>query len=139
MLATALVVPFFFAVSATSGSDIKQQTSPPNSAITFLLIPDLPIWVSVTIQAPLRSASNAFSTACSEKHRESAYSKSALVWIARLMIGSCRGSKTRSPSSSVIISKLRFSISDGNTFSSSIFMPVPPPISDKSVPYPYSL
>ena len=69
MLATARVVPFFLAVSATSSSDMKQRTSPPYSASFRLLIPAFPIWVSVTMTAPFRMASSAFSTAPSEKHQ----------------------------------------------------------------------
>ena len=42
-------VPFFFAISATSSSDIKQSTSLPYSARRFLLIPAFPICVSVII------------------------------------------------------------------------------------------
>ena len=52
--------------------DIKQKTSPPYAASFFLLIPDFAICVSVTMQAPFRIASFAFSTTPSEKQRLSA-------------------------------------------------------------------
>ena len=68
-----------------------------------------------TMVAPFFSASIPFCTAFSEKQRVSAYSKSAVVWITRLTTASRSAGIFRSPSSAVMISKLRFSISAGRT------------------------
>ena len=70
--ATARVVPMSFAPAATSGSDMKQRTSPPNRAREVLLIPARAICVSVTTAAPARSAARAVSTTPGEKTRLSA-------------------------------------------------------------------
>ena len=123
MLATALVVPFSAASPATSLSAMKQSASPPRADSFLLFTPDHPILVSVTITAPCLRASIPFCTACSENTRFPAYSKSAVVWMARLMTGSCSG-LSRTPidlSSWSISSKLRRSISDGSTCSNCIF------------------
>ena len=60
------------ASAATSGSDMKQWTSPPREARMVLLMPAFAICVSVTMSQPARSASMPFVTAWSEKTRLSA-------------------------------------------------------------------
>ena len=68
----ARVTPRDFASAATSGSDMKQWTSPPREARMVLLIPAFAIWVSVTISQPARRASSPACTAWGEKTRLSA-------------------------------------------------------------------
>ena len=68
----ARVTPRDFASAATSGSDMKQWTSPPREARMVLLIPAFAIWVSVTISQPARRASSPVCTAWGEKTRLSA-------------------------------------------------------------------
>ena len=68
----ARVTPRAFASAATSGSDMKQWTSPPREARMVLLMPAFAICVSVTMSQPARSASIPFVTAWSEKTRLSA-------------------------------------------------------------------
>ena len=69
---TARVTPRALASSATSGSDMKQWTSPPSFPRAVLLIPAFAIWVSVTMWHPARRAAIPFSTAPGEKARFSA-------------------------------------------------------------------
>ena len=69
MQTAARVIPRAFASAATSGSAMKQCTWPPNRAREALLIPARAIWVSVTMSAPARMASMAFSTAPGENFR----------------------------------------------------------------------
>ena len=114
---TARVTLRSFASFATSSSAIKQCAIPPYVSSTFLLMPDNAMFVSVTISAPFRIRLFATATAFSEKVSVSAYPKSALVWITRLVTGSCSSGITilRSASSFVMIAKLRPSISPGST------------------------
>ena len=72
MLTRARVTPLALASAATSGSDMKQWTSPPSFARVALLMPDLAIWVSVTISQPPFRASIPSFTAWGEKTRLSA-------------------------------------------------------------------
>ena len=65
----ARVMPRSLASAATSGSDMKQCTSPPSLPRMVLLIPALAIWVSVTISQPPRRAAMPLATAPSEKVR----------------------------------------------------------------------
>ena len=115
MLTAARVSPRACASCATSGSAIKQRASPPHCANAFLLMPARAMLVSVTIRAPLRIAALPFSTASGENVMVSAYSKSAVAWITRMMTGA-RSSGSSFPlcaSSSRMICMLVLSISAG--------------------------
>ena len=128
ILAAERVDPCCLAVFATSSSEIKLQAFPCRFSNVRLLMPDHAIFVSVTIVAPARSASFADSTACSEKVRVSAYSKSAVVWITRFMMCSLSAGNVIpfSSSSCPMISMLLFSISIGFTCSNSMVFSAAP-------------
>ena len=68
----ARVTPRDLASCATSGSDMKQCTSPPRLARIVLLMPAFAICVSVTMSQPPFSAAMPFCTAWSENVRLSA-------------------------------------------------------------------
>ena len=68
----ARVTPRVFASCATSGSDMKQCTSPPRLARIVLLMPAFAICVSVTISQPFLSAAMPCCTAWGEKESVSA-------------------------------------------------------------------
>ena len=68
----ARVTPRDLASCATSGSDMKQCTSPPRLARIVLLMPAFAICVSVTMSQPLFSAAMPLRTAWSENVRLSA-------------------------------------------------------------------
>ena len=61
--------------AATSSSEIKQCASPPASCKLFLLIPESAIFVSVTIQAPFRSACCAICPLHDQKNTDSGYNQ----------------------------------------------------------------
>ena len=113
MLATARVVPAARAAAATSGSAMKHTAWQPIFASAGLLMPASAMFVSVSTVAPARSASSAQCAASWVNTRESAYEKSAVVWMTRFTTGSSSGGNVRPPSSSVMISKLRRSMSPG--------------------------
>ena len=115
ILTAARVIPRAEASSATSGSAMKQIASPPHFASAFLFTPASAMFVSVTILAPLRIASLAFSIAPGEKAIVSAYSKSAVVWITLITTGASSAgiSFPICASSSRMICMLVFSISCG--------------------------
>ena len=69
MLTVARVTCLSFASEATSGSAIKQWTSPPSFDKAFLFIPAFAMFVSVTMSAPFARSLVATLTAFFEKFR----------------------------------------------------------------------
>ena len=90
---------------------MKHTALQPSFASAGLLMPASAMFVSVSTVAPARSASSAQCAASWVNTRESAYEKSAVVWMTRFTTGSSSGGNV--PSSSVMISKLRRSMSPG--------------------------
>ena len=68
----ARVTPRALASAATSGSEMKFSTSPPNLASTPLLMPAMAILVSVTMEQPPFRASTPLAAAPGENTRLSA-------------------------------------------------------------------
>ena len=109
---------------------MRQTTSTPQRAAEGLLTPAAAIAVSVTTEAPRRSASRPRFTAPCENASVLTKSKSAVVWTTRFTTGRSSAAPRHSPISRAMISMLARSISSGLMPSLPFlqsFMPAGPP------------